>query len=175
MRQFILITAILIASLLQGNAQNPSTNSQQLLQGKYELFLKNIHTDHGYTISLNNNLPGIYHIRATFEITDSQGNKEQISVNKRQVGKELNLCHTKDFIQELSIKSFNIDYVQFGEAYSLAWTQQSGILAFSKQGKEFSYANPFMLNTSSFKWLHQEKQNLPAELKGKSTDLIANY
>jgi len=173
MKQFILITCILFINLLQLNGQQ--VNAQHILQGKYSVSLQNNKTDQGYSISLYNNLPGIYRIQTTFEITDTLGNKKTIHVQHQQSGAEFILCHSIEPIRGLAFNTITIDYLQYGEAYRLTWVEQNGVLNFSKQGNEYTYANPFTLNATTFKWTVMEQPVTPSELNLNPTELIANY
>ena len=149
MKHILFIAIILVLQIGQVHAQH---STKVLLQGKYELSLENSKNENGYLISILNNLPGIYSIQAVVDIKDSLGQSKTIHIDKRQVGAEFVICQMKEQIQSITFKSITLNYQQFGEMYSLNWSQQTGGLNFTKQGKEYSYANPFTLHSNEFTW-----------------------
>lgn len=145
---------------VQVTAQEITNSSLQFLKGKYQLDLMCNQSKEFQTVSLLNNLPGIYQIEMLFEIADSNGNIHVEIINKRAVGRELVFFQSMHKFQKLSIKEFTFHYRQFGEDYCLHWDSSSDGLKFRKQDIDYNYANPFTLCATNFYWpLKVEKKS----------------
>ena len=175
MKQLFFIAIMLLANAIQSNAQNANKVSSIFMSGKYHLSVQNNKTDNDYTLSIHNNLPGIYHIQAIVEMTDSNGQKKIANINKRQIGNECIIYQDKSVIQEIKFKSITIDYQQFGESFCVTWLGEYKGLNFSKNGKVYSYANPFTLHSTSFKWFLNQHELSPKEMPAIQEGTIANY
>lgn len=167
MKKLFFIALVLLFELAQVRAQTSICSPYPLLKGLYQLELDCQQSNNSYAITLKNNLPGMYQIDMACTIRDTNGVEHEEIIQKRQVGKDIMLLKSLTAIEQLIIQKFSIRYTRFGEAYCLDWNQTSGVPLFSKQGKEYMYANPFTVCATEFYWPHADRQKdliiLPAE------------
>lgn len=174
MKNILLFVCFLISANIQAFSQPLTYSTQTILKGNYELMLLHKPENNSSALYLKTNLPATSKVEINFEVTQSNGVKNEITVQQYPYGQRIFLYKSSVSIQHLRILNLTLKYVLFGEEYSLHWDHENTFMSFIRQGRTCNYTNPFTLCATEFYWSHGMKPMAESEDDSKIIQLSKN-
>lgn len=148
MKKQIILSALLACSFILAQAQTIISFQKPILSGKYSMDLNIATNDSIQKVQLTGNLPHYFKITMDVDVTEMNGKVHQVRINKYSTNRNLELFISHTQIQKVNIKSFSLDYAEYGEPYLVSWNQDVNQLHVSKSGRDYTYGNLFHLDNT---------------------------
>jgi len=148
MKKQIILSALLVCTFILTQAQTVISFQKPFLTGKYSMDLNIASNDSIEKVQLTGNLPHYFKISMNIDVTEINGTVHHVRVNKYSTKQKIELFTSKAQIQKITIKSFTLDYAEYGEPYFISWNQNLNQLQVSKSGRDYTYGNLFHLNNN---------------------------
>jgi hypothetical protein len=147
MKKQIILSALLVCTFILSQAQTVISFHKPILSGKYSMDLNIVSNDSIEKVQLTGNLPHYFKITMNIDVTEINGTVHHVRINKYSTKQNIELFTSKDRIQKITIKSFKLDYAEYGDPYLVSWNQDSNQLQVSKSGRDYTYGNLLHLDS----------------------------
>lgn len=148
MKKQIILSALLVCTFILTQAQTVISFHKPILSGKYSMDLYIATHDSIEKVELTGILPHYFKITLNLDVTEVNGTVHHVCINRYSTKQNVELFTSTSRIQKIAIKSFTLDYAEYGEPYLVSWNQDVNQLQISKSGRDYSYGNLFQLNNN---------------------------